>query len=129
MNAVKAMRPAVFGAVVAPEPWDQGLVLLPPTCVLRAYQLENEKCIADGPGPDGELPGAVKKTKKEKKKKTGRPSMMGALLSKIEEVAKTERTFCQGAVVSADPARRLWPSRAQTARALKSDPDATATAT
>jgi hypothetical protein len=36
---LSAMRPDYFGDVLDPQPWLDGIVMLPPHCIVRAYQL------------------------------------------------------------------------------------------
>jgi hypothetical protein len=36
---LSAMRPYYYGSVIEPGPWEDGQMLLPPQCILRAYQL------------------------------------------------------------------------------------------
>jgi hypothetical protein len=49
---LSAMRPYYFGSVIEPGPWTEGQLLLPPQCILRAYQLKEQSftlapCIND----------------------------------------------------------------------------------
>ena len=56
-HVLVAMRPpsGAFGTVLDPRPWADGVLLLPPAAILRAYQLIPHDCIADRPGPNGKL--------------------------------------------------------------------------
>jgi hypothetical protein len=41
-DLLSAMRPTQFTAVLEPKPWADGLLLLPPHCILRSYQLKTD---------------------------------------------------------------------------------------
>lgn len=56
-NLIVAMRPVTFSAVVEPTPWVDRVVLLPPSTIVRAYQLIDHKDLATGPSPDALLNG------------------------------------------------------------------------
>ena len=50
-----ACYPPFFSAVLESSPWDAGCLLLPPTSVVKSYQLVPSSCLASGPGPTGRL--------------------------------------------------------------------------